>query len=187
MDQFYVKRCVAVPGDTFIIENGILNLIQDNIDNPVDSLGCLFQQQELSQMSRAVFLPDTWNCFPFDTLYYQWNIKDFGPIYIPGKGDELKLNLQNIALYKPLIQYETGQTITIKEEQFFLCEELLLTYTFTQNYYFMAGDYVLSSHDSRYWGLLPEDFIVGKATFIWKSKNPENNKYRWNRFFKIIK
>ena len=186
-NNFYVKRCVAGPGDTFVIESGILKLIQDSIENGLDSLGYLFQQQKLAQMSRDDFSSDTWYCFPYDTAYYQWNIKDFGPLYIPGKGDKLELNFRNIVLYKPVIQYETGKKITVEEGHIFLDEQPLSDYTFTQNYSFMVGDDVTASHDSRYWGLLPEDFIVGKATFIWKSENLENGKYRWKRFGKAIK
>jgi signal peptidase I len=56
-----------------------------------------------------------------------------------------------------------------------------------ENYYFMAGDCVSESYDSRYWGLLPEDFVVGKVAFIWKSVDPETGKFRWKRFLKPVK
>jgi signal peptidase I len=176
-NQFYVKRCIAVPGDTFLIENG-----KWRIENDPDSAGYAFRQQELSQMSKDDFSDMIWQCFPFDTVHCHWNIKDFGPLYIPGKGDRLELNQQNIALYEPLIQYETEKRITVREDQLFLGDEPLFSYTFTHNYYFMAGDYVVDSHDSRYWGLLPEDFVVGTAVLIWKSEDPLTGKFRWNRF-----
>ena len=171
-----MKRCVAVPGDTFFIENGIFK-----IQGLTDTLGYYQKQLLLSRTSDETFGKEIFNCFPYDTTYH-WSIKHFGPLYIPGKGDILELNRQNIALYEPLIQYETHKTITLKEDQIFLDRELLSAYSFTQNYYFMAGDYVLGSQDSRYWGLLPEDFVVGKVALIWKSENPETGRYRWKRF-----
>ena len=180
-DQYYVKRCVAVPGDTFLIENGIFKIrgytdILDNCEN----------QLLLSQTANAEFGKEQFNCFPYDTAYHR-NIKHFGPFYIPGKGETIKLNRQNIALYEPVIQYETEKRITLNEDQIFLDGEPLMAYTFTQNYYFMAGYYVLGSNDSRYWGLLPEDFVVGKASLIWKSINPETGNFRWKRFLKSVK
>ena len=192
-NQYYIKRCVAISGDTLLIENGKLKIakhpptpLQRGIENYMDSVGGVLGQQKLSQMSQNDFPPDIWQCFPFDTVYYRWNIKDFGPLYIPAQNDKLELNQQNIVLYKPLIQYETQKTITVKEGRLFLGEEPLSSYTFTRNYYFMAGDNVTGSYDSRYWGLLPEDFVVGKATIIWKSKDSQTGKFRWKRFLKVI-
>jgi signal peptidase I len=176
-----VKRCIAIPGDTFYIENGIYK-----IKGYQQSTGDWQNQQLLSQMSDETIEKHIFNCFPNDTAFC-WNIKNFGPLYIPGKGETLELNQQNIALYSPLIQYETEKMMTVKEGQLFLGEEPLLSYTFMHNYYFMAGDCIVASNDSRYWGLLPEDYVVGKATFIWKSVDPETGKFRWKRFLKVIK
>jgi signal peptidase I len=67
-----------------------------------------------------------------------------------------------------------------------LGDSIIREYTFKMNYYFMAGDYVFDSVDSRYWGLVPEDHIVGKAIFVWKSKDMATGKYRWKRFFKRL-
>jgi len=180
-DLFFVKRCVAIAGDTFSIENGIYH-----VEGYPESPGNNLNQMQLSQSPDETFDAHIAKCFPNDPAYH-WTIKQFGPLYIPGKGDCLELNLQNIALYQQLIEYETGQKIAVEEGQLFLDSELLLSYTFTQNYYFMTGDNVSVSHDSRHWGFLPEDFIVGKATLIWKSEDPYTGKMRWNRFLKIIK
>ena len=181
VDVFYVKRCIAIPGDTFRIENGIYK-----VQGRPDTLGNYPNQLILSQMPDEEFEGHIYNCFPADTTF-QWNIKYFGPLYIPGKGDTLELNPQNIVLYQSLIQYETQKKITIIDGQLFLDRTPLSPYTFTQNYYFMVGDNVIESHDSRYWGLLPEEFIVGKVAIIWKSEDPQTGKFRWNRFLKPIK
>ena len=180
-DQFYVKRCIAIPGDTLSIDNGFYR-----VQGYPEPLGNYRNQLLLSQTTGEEPAKDIVSFFPNDTAY-RWNMKYFVPLYIPRKGDSLELNRQNIALYKPLIQHETEKTITVRDGQLFLGSEPLWSYTFTRNYYFMAGDYVPGSLDSRYWGLLPDDFIVGKVAIIWKSEDPQTGKFRWNRFLKSIK
>jgi signal peptidase I len=167
----YLKRCVAVPGDTFYIENGIYK-----VKSCPDVLGNYDNQYRFFQLTAGNIQPEIFNCFPFDSLY-NWTVKSFGPLYVPKKGDALRIDSANILLYGNLIRYETGEEIP----------KDLQTYVFQQNYYFMAGDYVFDSRDSRYWGLLPEDHIVGKAAFIWKSRDMYTGKYRWNRFFKKVR
>jgi signal peptidase I len=81
----------------------------------------------------------------------------------------------------------TGQSIAINAGEVFLDSVSIREYIFQQNYYFMAGDYVQDSRDSRYWGLLPEDHIVGKAFIIWKSKNRDTGKWQWERLFKELR
>ena len=182
LNVYYLKRCVALPGDTFFIENGIYG-----VKNAPDSLGCVFLQRELSQKSPEDFSDAVWKCFPFNTTHYQWNIKDFGPLYIPASGATLVLDTFNYPLYKNLIEYETDQTLSIRNGSVYLDDKIINDYTFTMNYYFMAGDLIFDSRDSRYWGLLPEDCIIGKAVIVVRSKDLHSGKIRWNRFFKKIK
>jgi len=104
LNVYYLKRCVAVPGDTFSIENGMYR-----VNGFSDSLGCVFRQFELSQKSRKDFHEYTWNSFPFDNTHYQWNIKDFGPLFVPASGSVVNLDTTNYILYKNLIEYETGK------------------------------------------------------------------------------
>ena len=182
LNVYYLKRCVALPGDIFSVENGIYR-----VKNCPDSLGCVFRQRELSQKSREDFSETIWKCFPFDSVHYQWNIKDFGPLYVPAAGATLALDTLNFLLYKKLIEYETDKTLFVREGSVYLDDEPVNEYTFTMNYYFMAGDFIFDSRDSRYWGLLPEDCIIGKASFVWRSKDLNSGKIRWNRFFKRIK
>ena len=181
LDVLYLKRCVALPGDTFSIENGIFR-----VSNSTDSIGCTFRQQELSQKSNNDFQNSIWRCFPHDTVHYQWNIKDFGPLYVPVCGATIYLDTLNVLLYKNLIEYETDKTLTVCDGKVFFNNERVSDYTFRFNYYFMAGDFIFDSQDSRYWGLLPEDCIIGKVVFVWKSIEQHTGKIRWNRFFKKI-
>ena len=115
-----------------------------------------------------------------------WNIKDFGPFYIPRKGDEIILNRMNSLIYKKIIEWEKGYALTFRKETLWDNETPLPSYIFSHDYYFMGGDKVENSQDSRYWGLLPDDLIVGKATLIWKSKEPYSGKIRRKRILKKI-
>jgi signal peptidase I len=181
LNVLYLKRCVALPGDMFLIENGELR-----IEDYPYSVGCVFRQQELSKMSRDDFTDVIWKSFPFDTVHYQWNIKDFGPLYIPASGATIDIDTVNILLYKKLIEYESDKTLYVHDGEIFLNDERIISYTFQLNYYFMAGDLIFDSQDSRYWGLLPEDCIIGKAILVWRSTDPYNHKIRWNRFLRKI-
>ena len=182
LNVYYLKRCVALPGDIFTIESGIYK-----VDNYPDSLGCFFHQQELSRMTENDFQSNVWKSFPYDTVYYQWNIKDFGPLYVPASGDKITIDTMNIRLYQRLIEYETDKRPFIRDSFVYLGDKMIKEYTFRLNYYFMAGDNVFNSQDSRYWGFLPEDCIIGKAAIIVKSTDPITGKFRWKRFFKVIK
>jgi signal peptidase I len=182
LNVFYLKRCVALPGDTFAIENGIYR-----VKNCMDSLGCLFRQRELSKRSQSDFAKGFWDCFPHDTTRYKWSIKDFGPLYVPASGATINLDTFNFRLYKNLIEYETDKLLSVSDGLLYLGDDPIKDYAFRLNYYFMAGDNIFNSIDSRYWGLLPEDCIIGKAFLVWRSTDLNTGKIRWKRFFKIIK
>ena len=182
LNVFFLKRCVALPGDAFSITNGMYS-----VKNCPDSLGCVFRQRALSQKAQHEFSPDIWRCFPFDTVYYEWNMKDFGPVYVPASGALLALDTLNYKIYKNLIEYETGHILSVRDGAVRLGDEGIDVYSFKLNYYFMAGDNIFDSCDSRYWGLLPEDCIIGKASLVWRSTDPRNGRIRWERTFKVIK
>ena len=177
---FYAKRCVAVPGDTFYVDNGIYK-----IKGIAGLIGYLPSQQAVAQRPVEEFTESVFNCFPHNSAL-GWNIKNFGPLYVPGMNDIVDIDTMSILLYKGMIEYETNQKVTISEGKIFLDSNLIDTYIFKKKYYFMAGDLSTDSQDSRYWGLLPEDHIVGKAFMVWKSKDLKTGKWRWKRFFKRI-
>ena len=179
---FYVKRCVAISGDTFYIENGIYK-----VKGVSEGLGHIERQKELSEKDETSFDDNLRYTFPHDTAHFHWTIKSFGPIYVPKKGDNIEIDSLSVILYKNLIEYETEKTISVKERMIYLNDSLIQNYTFIQDYYFMAGDWIFDSVDSRYWGLLPDDLVIGKASIIWKSADMQTKKYRWNRFFKSVK
>jgi signal peptidase I len=150
-----------------------------------EQLGNYEKQQKISKKNSDDFHPEKYRCFPHDDRY-GWNIKNFGPLYLPRKDDTMPLDTMNIALYKNLIVYETGQDISIVQGHVLLNDSLITAYTFRKNYYFMAGDHAPDSRDSRYWGLLPEDHIVGKVALIRQSKDKKTGKRRWERFLRTI-
>ncbi|MDR2040364.1 MAG: signal peptidase I [Bacteroidales bacterium] len=178
---FYAKRCVAIPKDTFYIENGIYK-----VKGVADTLGHYPSQKQFYNIPSEQLDPNIYNCFPFDERY-GWNIKSFGPLYVPAKGDTLAVHVNTLVLYKNLIIYETKKNISIDNDKVLLGDSVINYYVFGKNYYFMAGDLVYDSQDSRYWGLLPEDHIIGKVSFIYKSVDPYTGKNRWSRFFKTVK
>ncbi|MBE9488540.1 MAG: signal peptidase I [Bacteroidetes bacterium] len=124
--------------------------------------------------------------FPHDTINYKWNEDNFGELIIPKKGTTVKLNMQNIAIYKRLIKNYENNELTINKENIIINGEKSDSYTFKMNYFFMMGDNRHNSLDSRFFGFVPEDHIVGKASFIWFSKGEEDG-IRFGRIFKSIK
>ena len=176
--KYYIKRCIGLPGDTLSIQNGFFHV--KGIQTP---LGNFDSQKGISATNK--FPDGIFNSFPFDSLI-GWNIKDFGPLYIPEKGDSITLDRTNYRLYKKLIEWEQQGELQYKDSTVFFKGNPINGYRFRKNYYFMAGDNGMNSQDSRYWGLLPEEYIVGKAWIIWKSVDTYTNKFRWDRFLKVI-
>jgi signal peptidase I len=124
------------------------------------------------------------NMFPFDTTNFPSNADNFGPIYVPKKGDAITLTYQNIELYRRLITNYEGNTVETGTNGKFKINGIETnTYTIKLNYYWMMGDNRHRSQDSRYWGFVPETMVVGKASLVWFSWNKGP---RWKRIFKSI-
>ncbi len=236
----YVKRCVAVAGDTLEIRNGQVYVnsqaqeVWPGVQNSyrvitngqkinqvnLDKLGVntrelwyypelpgypempLTEQmlEKVKNYSNVVSVEQNIDVYPPDypdsdlTIFpfsydYKWTRDNFGPLWIPAKGATVTLTLENLPLYQRIITSYEGNELTLKEGKIFINGEEAQTYTFTQDYYFMMGDNRHNTLDSRYWGFVPEDHIVGKPALIWLSidgnkKFPKN--IRWRRFFKFV-
>ncbi len=120
---------------------------------------------------------------------FLWTEDHFGPLYVPKKGDVVALNKENLPLYERIITAFEGNQIETDGNTVWINNKPRLTYQFKMNYYFMIGDNRHNSADSRYWGFVPEDHIVGKAFFIWLSidhNNSGSKRIRWHRVFSKI-
>lgn len=228
---YFVKRCVALPGDSLKITNGLVfinnkisddeNTLQFNYhiksDKKLDSAFTnhyqLFEGGEISDKNDYSFtltnaLVDTlksktyisviernkedkemWDEFAFPyNINYKWNVDNYGTIYIPKKGDKIKLDTLNLCLYERIISVYEKNNLQLKGDSIFINDKFGSEYVIKQNYYFMMGDNRHNSQDSRHWGFVPEDHIIGKASAILFSQDKLNGtEIRWNRCFKRIK
>jgi signal peptidase I len=122
--------------------------------------------------------------FPQDSAHFKWDADHYGPIYIPKKGATVHLDMSNIALYRRLIDVYEHNKLSIRDSVIYINGAPADHYTFKMNYYWMMGDNRDNSLDSRFWGFVPEDHVVGKAWFIWMSY--DSHGIRWRRLFNGI-
>ncbi len=118
-----------------------------------------------------------------------WTRDNYGPIWIPKKGATVKLNMDNIAIYERPIRVYEHNDLVVKNNRIYINGKPANSYTFKMDYYWMMGDNRHNSEDSRYWGFVPEDHIVGKPIFIWWSSDPDRHGFsgiRWNRLFRWV-
>ena len=118
-----------------------------------------------------------------------WTRDNYGPIWIPKKGEKLKLTLDNLPIYERPIRAYEGNQLEVRNGKIFINGKETTEYTFKMDYYWMQGDNRHNSADSRYWGFVPEDHIVGKPIFIWWSSDPDRrgiNGVRWSRLFSFV-
>lgn len=244
----YIKRCVAISGDTISVDHKQVYINGEALDNPPKmqfsysvTSGNLINDRTLKKYdisdynilgwrdNQAVYqmrlMPETAkelqelpfissvepssiingnfkeksaedvepDIFPKRPNMFSWNSDFFGPVVVPKEGMTIQINDSTLALYGDVIRYyEYNEDVQINNGTLSIAGKTQDSYTFGQNYYFMMGDNRHNSLDSRYWGFVPEDHVVGKAFFIWLSLDANEsifnifNKVRWNRFFMLI-
>ena len=145
----------------------------------------LAQRYEVDTVQPLVFPaePGSMTLFPHDARY-GWSVDNFGPVHIPAKGEVLELNVDNICFYERLIRDFEGNTLEVFDHSIMINGKETTTYKVKMDYYWMMGDNRHNSADSRYWGYVPENHIVGRAACVLWSRDKDSRKMRWNRLFK---
>lgn len=181
-----VKRCFGMPGDTVIIKNEKINnegINNEGINNErMKNEG--MKNEGIKNYNIAEGKPDL---FPHDSTL-NWTLDHYGPLLVPGKGITMELTPIAAKHYKDVLLYEGYGTRTCNDSVF-LNGNYTKTITFKNNYYFMKGDNFYGSQDSRFWGFVPEDNIIGKAKLVVGSLNQGYSglkKIVWRRFLKFI-
>lgn len=228
----YIKRCVAIAGDTLQIKDTQVMINGKPLDNP-EKIQFQYYLITKENLNERVFrshnitdyypIPEGYvvhtqpetaeklkqlpfiahvimnkqqagmgepQIFPHNSKY-NWNLDFFGPLWIPKEGATITLTPENVILYESTIaRYEGLKDVKSDNGKLLIDGKAVETYTFKQNYYFMMGDNRHNSLDSRFWGFVPEDHVVGKGFLIWMSLDKDGkflNKIRWNRLFNLIK
>lgn len=181
INYVYAKRCVGTPGDSVSIRNGYLR--NNRHEGPV---GDRERQRLLAETPDSAIPPTVLRAMPFDDSLFGWTIRNLGPLYVPRAGAKIALNLRNFRLYKPLVEYETGGSLSFDGRTARLDGKPLADYVFRKNYYFFCGDNVPNSKDSRYWGFAPEEFIIGVVKRISYSEEPFSGRRRPERRWKKV-
>lgn len=146
--------------------------------------------KNVTSVQRTLIPAANWdqNIFPYSSNY-PWNVDNFGPLEIPKKGKTVKLKAENLPIYERIIDLYEANDLKVTDGTIYINGAVADSYTFKMDYYWMMGDNRHNSADSRYWGFVPEDHIVGKAVFIWLSMDkdqPFYNKVRWSRLFSFV-
>lgn len=169
---YYVKRCIALPGDTVEIRKGSYWINGTRKDRRWTQRGLGMEPPSGDERQWSAALG--------------WTVQQLGPLLVPGRGCQITMDTLEVKKYGRLIAWEQKKPLTVRNGHVYLGDSLIQSYRFRENYYFMGGDNLDNSKDSRYWGLVPEVYIVGVATKIWKSVDKTTGKMRWNRIMKNI-
>ena len=152
------------------------------------AVAALSQRKDLVESIELNTDASDMDIYPLDGNKH-WTRDNYGPVWIPAKGKAIRLTLDNLPVYERPIRAYEGNDLEVRNGKIFINGKEATSYTFKMDYYWMMGDNRHNSADSRYWGFVPEDHIVGKPIFIWWSSDPDRSGFagvRWNRLFKFV-
>ncbi len=193
--DFFDKYNISKDDRIFIHKNSLQNIVGLGLDIELPTYHVPMTMATAKEIKALPYIkviltePDIFGgkVYPLNNTF-NWTRDNYGPIFIPKKGSTIILNDSTLAIYKRAIENYEGNSISIKNNAILINGEPRSEYTFKMDYYWMMGDNRHKSSDSRYWGLVPEDHIIGRPVFIWlsldKDKGLFDGKIRWDRFFK---
>jgi len=180
----YIKRLIGEPGDTVLIRNRVVYVNGNIVPNAPDALIDKEGMKDTNSAEAKIFPRGS-----------KWNEDNYGPLVVPKKGDLVKINKDNFPMWDLFIKREGHNCRIASDGKVFIDEIPVSEYKVEKNYYFMLGDHRTNSLDSRFWGFMPRENVVGEALIIYWSWNPEIqfsrlgeliNSIRWNRIGKVI-
>ncbi|MCU4174961.1 S26 family signal peptidase [Carboxylicivirga sp. N1Y90] len=182
-DRFYERMGISRADQSGMAPNYYLPLTKENADKIKDMsfIKSIIIEEEIPNNSGFQVFPHSSD--------YNWSRDNFGPLTMPKAGETIDLNIKNLVIYERIITAYERNKLSVKGDQIYINDELATSYTFKMDYYFMLGDNRHKSADSRYWGFVPEDHIVGKPILVWLSLDKDKSFFssiRWDRFFKIV-
>lgn len=182
INNVFCKRCIALPGDTIWSEDGYYRN-----NNYPGILGIEGEQLRFSSIPDSLLPHEVLDAYPFDP-HIPHNNKNLQRIYVPRRGDVIKVTPREACFYKLPLEWETGKAISCDWDkgEVYADGELLSRHIFAHNYYFMAGDNVMNSSDSRGWGLVPEEYIVGVVTHISYSRDKNTHELSSERIWQKV-
>ncbi|MFK7953064.1 MAG: signal peptidase I [Ekhidna sp.] len=184
-ERIFEKYNISTRRDVQRVAGGFIINVSKDVATEFEKLqfveSVTLQQYPDGQLERGIFPKND---------YFPWNRDHFGPLKVPERGMTIEVTKDNLAMYGSTISsYDGNESVEVGEETLTVNGEEVSSYTFNKDYYFMMGDNRHASDDSRYWGFVPEDNIVGEASFIWMSFDADAsflNKVRWSRLFNRI-
>ncbi len=180
-DELMKELGISIEDMTSLNRTGFMPLTQH-------AVAVLSRRKDLVQSIAPNIAATTGDLYPLNART-GWTRDNYGPVWIPAKGKSIRLDLNNIAIYERPIRTYEGNDLKVVDNKIYINGKVTNTYTFKMDYYWMMGDNRHNSADSRYWGFVPEDHIVGKPIFIWWSSDPDRNGLggvRWNRLFRWV-
>ena len=175
---------------SFLNSEGYITLVYNTVNMPLTAkvLKALQQRTDLVASIEPIVNQSEYETYPLNGNMH-WTCDNYGPIWIPAKGQSIDLTLKNLPVYERPIRTYEGNKLEVKNGKIYINDKETTKYTFKLDYYWMQGDNRHNSLDSRYWGFVPEDHIVGKPIFIWWSSDPDRSGFsgiRWNRLFRFV-